>query len=1049
VNLDERMALYTHAFDDQGGAEVLAEARLSYLLHAFEQHSEPEPESDEIDLEDVAWTFESLGIQALRNGATEAQVIAVFERAFRFRMRRWTDDVPHSLPNLWMLTLSGLLAQRQPELRHLLMRLDLDAALGPAPDDWGDRVLWEAVRAFLLLARKDGGWRDVDEALEALRSLSNLQKEAQELYLAAREGDDAKTVGARRLVGLYHLAEALGVLGRYLRTGEPAQIRTTLQRHSEHCRHLLGGAGDFGLEQVGSSVEVALVGMAEASIWANTNRMSEGAREFARRLVSDDREDPVTELWWSQREALTEHMLDAYTVAVSVQMPTSAGKTLLAEFAIVQSLALNPSATVAYIVPTRALVNQMTRRLRADLEGGTIGTRPVRVESAVPVFELDPTEDLLLSERPDILITTPEKLDLLVRSGHAAVANLSLVVVDEAHHIAEPTRGPRLELLLATLKRERGDRCHFLLLTPFLPNAEDLSRWLGDASHGHISLEWKPSEQLRALGKWSSRKGVFHNVLELLPSATQPEGWAQEQINLGPAPTDRTSKSRPGIASSLAAKLSQGERGGILILTGGPSYAEDRVEEIVRIAGSLIPGASPDQASLIDAATSYIASELGDDYPLVTAIRNGAAFHHAGLPPEIRGIVEVLIERGCVRVVAGTSTLAQGVNFPISGVIVESLKVPQGRGKPWRALQYSEFWNVAGRAGRALKDPIGLVVWPTDGPANAQEFRDYLAGEAVEVVSALAGALVGIDESETTYDLKLVRNQPALSQFLQYLTHALRFAGYDKASGEVEEILRSSLVFHKMREDNRDVAERLVRWSREFLDATRRRPFIDVADATGLSLPSIGYLSARASSSLKDADYWHPDHLFGDDLEPLTELISIIGELPEMSLGLEEEAGGLNAGRVAGIVRDWVRGTTLPEIADRWYTKSTGPKALREAGRYLFRELSNQVPWGLGALQVVTLGKDASNEAETEARRSPALAYYGVREAHALTMRMVGVPRAAAPGLGEGAPEFTSFFEARQWVTSRTTEDWDKAGADRGVSGAVLQQIWTEVGGSA
>ena len=209
-------------------------------------------------------------------------------------------------------------------------------------------------------------------------------------------------------------------------------------------------------------------------------------------------------------------------MAVGVQMPTSAGKTLLAEFSIVQALALNPSSTVAYIVPTRALVTQVTKRLRSDIQTTDSQGRNVVVEAAVPVFELDPTEDAMLSHRPDVLVTTPEKLTLLVRSGHPVVRDLALVVVDEAHHISDPSRGPRLELLLATLKRERGTSCHFLLLTPFLPNADELARWLGGADYAAISVDWRPSLQLRAVGHWPKRKGKFYDRLTLIPSVTQP-----------------------------------------------------------------------------------------------------------------------------------------------------------------------------------------------------------------------------------------------------------------------------------------------------------------------------------------------------------------------------------------------------------------------------------------------------------------------------------------------------------------------------------------------
>lgn len=553
MNLDERIALFEGAFKEEGGDDVVGGTQLNFLAATLDGTTEPLSPPEGIHLTELAWAFESLGVEAWRSGASEDKLAPVFARSFRIRSSLWVTESDRSLSNLWLLVVSGVAAQRQPELRHLLMQFDWRDEYGDPPSRWDQRVLWEAARALSLLARKGDGWTDIDSALESLRTLSGLQAEAQDGYLSSdrNEPDNPDSRARRRILGLYHLAEALGVLGRYLRLGAPESIATTLERHSQHCRFLLGSVDDFELEQIGSTVELVLALMARASIWFNTSRLSQAAREFAGRMVAEDRREPVSELWWSQREALSQSLLDPYKAAVGVQMPTSAGKTLLAEFAIVQSLALNPDATVAYIVPTRALVNQMTRRLRSDLEGGMIVGRDPRVESAVPVFELDPTEDLLLRRKPDVLVTTPEKLDLLVRSRHAAVSQLSLVVVDEAHHISEPSRGPRLELLLATLKRERGARCHFLLLTPFLPNARELAEWLGDADHVAIMLDWKPSEQLREVGKWRKRGGEFYDVVKLLPSATQPGLWLDHELELGHARTERSTRSRPGISFGL------------------------------------------------------------------------------------------------------------------------------------------------------------------------------------------------------------------------------------------------------------------------------------------------------------------------------------------------------------------------------------------------------------------------------------------------------------------------------------------------------------------
>lgn len=1047
--MSSRAQFFVDAFVSSGGDETVGAMRLEHLTRMlgadFEHVSALDPE----EVDDLAWAFDSLAINAARDGAPESKVAELAARSFHIRTALWSSPEPASPYRLWMLIVSGTLAQRQPELRLLLSNYSWPRAEVEGEEvPWAEQVWQKSAESLGLLARKSRSWLDVDEATRSLYALAELQSAREtEIFADSNHEDWRKDKQKCKLLGMYHIAESLVTLGAYLRTGDAENIRPVLQRHGEHARNLLASAGDIELERIGESVEPLTVAMARASIWFNTTRLSQAAREFARRLAGEDRSRPVSELWWSQREALAQSLLDPYKTAVSVQMPTSAGKTLMAEFSIVQTMALNPASTIAYLVPTRALVNQMTRRLREDLTGATASGAPVTVEAAVPVFELDPTESGLLSVRPDVLVTTPEKLDLLVRAEHPSVADISLVVVDEAHHIADSQRGARLELLLATIKRERGASCRFLLLTPFLPNARELSFWLGDEGGVAIELNWKPSEQVRALGKWARKAKKYRDTLCLVPSATQPESWDNIEIDLGESLLQPSGqRQRPGVSTSLAIKLSDRAGGGALVLTGGPATAEARALQVVEYLPGSALGDEPVSSSILDAAIDYISGELGSSYPLTRTLPHGVAFHHAGLPPEVRYLVEVLLADGHLKVVTGTSTLAQGVDFPISAVIIEALTVSQGRGKPHRDLMYSEFWNIAGRAGRALKDSVGLVVYPSISKKHDETFRRYLQGEADNVVSALLEAVRTLDDLRPEYNLSLVRQQPILSHFFQYLTHALKVAGYETASAEVEEILRSSLAFHTLQAEDRNAAENLVSWARSFLTQVRQRPLLGVADVTGLSLPSVGLLSNASPAAFREPEFWHPDSLFGDDLTNLSSVVQLLSEIPEMSLGMPEEAGGINPGRVAGVLRDWVRGSSLPEIAETWF--STNHRDLSRVGRYLFRELSGQLPWGIGALQLIELSGNESDGA-TLARHVPAMSFYGVDSIEALPMRMVGVPRAAARRLGDQAPEFTSFSQAREWVAGLPDSVWRTVAREKGFQPSTLKTVWETVGGSA
>ena len=173
-------------------------------------------------------------------------------------------------------------------------------------------------------------------------------------------------------------------------------------------------------------------------------------------------------------------------------MPTSGGKTLLAQFRMLQALNQFDAQNgwVAYVAPTRALSAQITRRLRKEFD--PIG---LRVEQLTGAIEVDAFEDELLSETQQafhVLVATPEKLSLVIRNKKVA-RPLALVVMDGAHNIESKGRGLRVELLLATVKRD-CPRANFVLLMPFVESAETIAHWLAqDIDAGQaISLGTTP-----------------------------------------------------------------------------------------------------------------------------------------------------------------------------------------------------------------------------------------------------------------------------------------------------------------------------------------------------------------------------------------------------------------------------------------------------------------------------------------------------------------------------------------------------------------------------
>src|SRR5262249_47233110 len=127
------------------------------------------------------------------------------------------------------------------------------------------------------------------------------------------------------------------------------------------------------------------------------------------------------------------------------------------------------------------------------------------------------------------------------------------------------------------------------------------------------------------------------------------------------------------------------------------------VWNMARLIAEERPVLSPTPES-IDLTRRFLASELGDDFGLVDLLCRGIGVHHAGLPYDVRTLVELLTEDGHLHVLCATNTISQGLNFPVSGIFLASPSIGYGN-----KLSPRQFWNLAGRAGRVQHDSLGIV----------------------------------------------------------------------------------------------------------------------------------------------------------------------------------------------------------------------------------------------------------------------------------------------------------------------------------------------------
>lgn len=923
------------------------------------------------------------------------------------RARLPEGDSPEARLELLRTACLGWIADETPLAARLLADVELPSVPDPE-EDWEGRVRRGTADAWLLLLRKRG-WEDLDTLDHVIAGLRDDQAVWEETYLS-EAGEDARPA-AWSLAAHYHLLKTAELLAEYLATGHlmrekrPSRHYGVRQRVQAHCDRALEAAvasTDPDLEVLVRLLAATADQIVDNSLWTVARAVSPEVNAFVASLVDRGRPRPIFEVLPPQRVALAEQgLIRTAHRSVVVSLPTSAGKTLIAQFRILQALNAydKQRGWVAYVAPNRALVNQVTRRLRRDFAGLGIG-----VERVSPALEFDGLEADMLTDRSErqfrVLVSTPEKLDLLLRSGWQEKIGrpLCLVVADEAHHLGVDKRGIKLELLLATVNREAQD-AGFLLLTPFIDNGDVIAEWLDSGSHQSVglSVDWTPNDRILALARRERAPGSggFRVALEplvtsrrtlsvpdLLPlDGYRPLGLSWSQVN------------SPGkLAAATAAVLAA--RGQTITLAQRPDHAWSIAQTIAGGRAELT-----DMGEDLRAVREVVEEEFGADFPLAGLLAKGIGVHHRGLPDEIRVVTEYLMETGDLTHLVSTTTIAQGVNFPVANVVLASHQFPYGNDIP-----APDFWNLVGRAGRVEQGEVGLIALAAEDEVRAGKLRKFVGRQVAELNSTLVEMVRTAMRDYGHLDLHTLAHLPEWSSFVQYLAHTyLQIGDHEEFAEEAEQILRGTLGFQDLRQANRDWAAQLTRSVREYAERLSGKA-LGLVDSTGFSWESVAGTLQRLGEAQIDRDVWG-DPLFEGDRRPLAQLIGVMLQVPELRENLQDitaEHEGRAGDYIARVIQDWVGGASVPQLAGDHFMKDgekDSLKAITRCCQRLFGEMAPTVSWGLSALQSLTLGQEFATltaEAQRELRNIPSYAFYGVRTEDAIAMRLAGVPRSAA-----------------------------------------------------
>jgi hypothetical protein len=928
---------------------------------------------------------------------------------------------------------------------------------------WDHRLLYRLFECWVRLFRKQD-WDDLDRIREIVVGLREDQKDFETGALQGGSNAENRAM-ALRLVALYHWAKASELLAKFMLQGEPTGIHALLIKHFEAAIKAATAAMDSNLELLMRWLHAASTQMVAGSIWRVARSVNSRVTKFVQEVT---KQQGLFELLPPQRAAwLEKGLLDQAATAVVIDIPTSGGKTLLAQFRILQALNQFDAehGWVAYVAPTRALTAQLTRRLRRDFNA--IG---VKVEALTGAIEVDAFEEELLKQPGDkrgfdVLVATPEKLQLVIRNKKVP-RPLALVVMDEAHNIEDKSRGMRMELLLATVKQECA-RANFLLLMPFVDNADKLARWLAEDARAGRSISlgttaWKPNERIvgiyHAEADDSQRAGwrMRFETLTTTPKAMHLKGvhYADGVKPLDVAKSKVISSNGQcgfGLQTAAMARIFSARGSSVAVAT-----RIDQVWNMAREAAKVMPPgrSNPPQISLVQ---KFLKAEISPKFELVELLDHGVGVHHAGLSDEARALMEWLTEEGFIKVLCTTTTIAQGINFPVSSVFLASHFYPYGI-----SMSPREFWNLAGRAGRMNQDSVGVVgLAAGKDPREIVKYVSLTTGELVSRLLALAEELTA---NAVELNLQIVIEGEQWEDFRCYVAHLLNEKkNLDAVLASTENLLRNTFGYGVLRGSpaGRAKADTLLAVTKAYATRIAEHPErAALADMTGFSCEGVGAALAGMGSLERKltASDWTPDSLFGRG-SGMADLFGVMLRIPQIRRGLDEiTVPGLDRTQIAGITKAWVSGESIHDIARKFFKGADGgTDAITDACKAIYKTLVNNGTWGIAALSKFSgIDFDALTPAQRRKINAlPAMIYHGVKTEAGVLMRMNSAPRSVAEKLGEifekkagPLPEGQGLQAARGFLKNLDAGGWDTARpAAAPLSGAEYRRIWEILSG--
>ncbi|MFH1225195.1 MAG: DEAD/DEAH box helicase [Candidatus Diapherotrites archaeon] len=411
-----------------------------------------------------------------------------------------------------------------------------------------------------------------------------------------------------------------------------------------------------------------------------------------------------------------------YSKNLVVSAPTASGKTVIAELCALNSI-INSRRKVVYTCPLRALAGEHYSDFRRKYSSA------LKVKFTISTGDFDSSSKYLSNF--DLIFTTYEKLDSLLRHNADWLSSIGLLIVDEVHSLGTD-RGPTLEIVITKL-RSMNPKMQVLALSATIPNASELSEWLGAEL---VHSEYRPVKLL---------EGVYFNDEIKYPPEKKHKREAGSAAGSGLVPAgvpagkylaEEIPQDFDALTSLVQDTLKKGKQA--LVFASTRKQSSSIAKRLSRLV----------EKTLLEKEKNYLLKKSSEieqvlESPteqcrlLSEVVKSGVSFHNAGLMQKQRELIEELFRNRHLKVISATPTLAAGINLPAHTVIIPSVYRYGMQGS--ERIPVSEYKQMSGRAGRPKFDSEGRAVLIARSDLDAEELMEHYVEGEIEAVSSRLG----------------------------------------------------------------------------------------------------------------------------------------------------------------------------------------------------------------------------------------------------------------------------------------------------------------------